>query len=128
MAHVFGVRTIFNRLLGMETVRIELALVPCRHDGRGRGGREAPVKEQRQRVRKECNLRSLLSGETLVDDLGVRIDAKVIYGLLVRAGGGYTVGTTSSLVQKLARRPQLSCDSLHCDQGRNERGVTQTRR
>lgn len=60
------------------------------------------------------HIRSLLSGETLEDDLGVGVDLQVLDRLGVRAGLG-AVCPLGELAQDGARGPQLSGKGLHLD-------------
>lgn len=57
------------------------------------------------------DVRSLLAGEALEDDLGVAIDAQVVDGLRVR-GAGRAVGATGDVAQR-RRRHGVPGNGLH---------------
>lgn len=58
------------------------------------------------------DLRSLLSGEALEEDLCFRVDAEVVDGLGVRRRGG-AVGALGELAQGGGAGPDLSGEGLH---------------
>lgn len=69
------------------------------------------------------NVRSLLSGEALEDDLGLAVDAQVVDRLGVRRAGGAVA--TAGVAQRRARGG--SRNGLHCCEGggRKKRGEVQ---
>lgn len=62
----------------------------------------------------EDNVRSLLSCEALVDDLGVAVDAQVLDGGGVGRGAG-AVCPPGELSKRSSPRPKMSRSSLHVD-------------
>lgn len=72
------------------------------------------------------HVRSLLSGEALEENLGVRIDAKVLDGLGVRRG---TLGVTSSLHGSSIPdgREGVTAEGLHDDERNSRKGLEEKR-